>query len=148
MDAMKSLFQELVSPGQKRLLEALADKGGVEGLRNNDNLRALLEVEKSVSKPLSQPNIEGPRIRQAKRSDANPEVDNERSDILEDPGVVIGNNWTVFSRKFEAQKNQIIDELTLVVERESDRVIREVHGSALERIRDRVGFLIVVLFNL
>jgi hypothetical protein len=149
MDAMKSLFQELVSPGQKRLLEALADKGGVEGLRNNnDNLRALLEVEKSVSKSPSQPNIEGPRIRQAKRSDANLEVDNERNDILEDPSVVIENNWTVFSRKFEAQKNQIIDELTLVVRRESDRVIREVRGSAYERIRDRVGFLIVALFNL
>jgi hypothetical protein len=44
-----------------------------------------------------------------------------------------------------ANKNQIVHELTLVVQRESDRVIRELKGSAHERIRDRVRFLRPIL---
>jgi len=59
---------------------------------------------------------------------------------LEDPNAAAEKNWALFSRKFEAQKNQIIDELTLVVQRESDRVIQELKGKAHEHIRDRVGF--------
>ena len=68
-------------------------------------------------------------------------ADDLKRDIFEDPNAAAEKNWTVFSRKFEAQKNQIIDELTLVVQRESDRVVRELKGSAHERIRDRVRFL-------
>jgi hypothetical protein len=147
MDAMKSLFQELVSPGQKRLLVAFEEKGGVEGLRIDDNLRALLEVEKSVSKSSGQPNIEGRRMRRAKRSDANLDVNNERNDILEDPSVVIENNLTVFSRKFKIQRNQIIHKVSDIVQREGDRVIREMHGSAHERIRDQVSFLVCHLIQ-
>jgi hypothetical protein len=53
----------------------------------------------------------------------------------------------VFSRKCEAQKNQIVDELTLVVQRESDRVVREQKGKAQERIRDTVGFSRLLRFS-
>jgi hypothetical protein len=141
MNAMKALFQELVSPEQKRLSELVAEKGGLRALRNND-YEALIELEKSVSETSGQPNVERHRTRpsQAKRSDAKLEFDKPRlkNDIFEDPNVAEENNWTVFSRKFEAQKNQVIHELTLVVQRESDRVIRELKGSSHERIRDRV----------
>ena len=130
---MKALFQEFVSPAQKRLLEVLAENGGVEGLRKNDNLKVLIKAENSVTKPSSQPNFK------AKRRDANLELDDLRNDIFEDPNDAIENNWKVFNRKFEAQMNKI-DELTRVVLEDRDRFIREVRGSASERIHDQVGF--------
>jgi len=99
------------------------EKGGVKALRGNE--RAFLDLEKVVSK--------GPKL-----GDVDLAVDSLRKDILEDPNAAVEKNWTVFTRKFEAQKNQIIDKLTLVVQRENDRVIREVRGSAHQRIRDRV----------
>jgi len=36
-----------------------------------------------------------------------------------------------------------MDELTLVVQQESDRVIQELKGKAHERIQDKVGFFLL-----
>jgi len=132
---MKVLFEQLVSPEQKRLSELVAEKGGFKILRDSDKM--LLDLEATASKSSCQPSVDGHRTHQTKFNDSDLKVD--RNDILEEPDVAVEKNWAVFSRKFEAQKNQIIDKLTLVVQRESDRVIREVQGSAHERIRDRVG---------
>jgi hypothetical protein len=144
MNVMKDLFEQLVSPEQKVLSDLVKAKGGVNVLRNNDKI--LLDLEKTASKASGLPSVEGHRTRQAKTGDADLKVDNLREDILEDPNAAAERNWTVFSRKFEAQKNQIIDELTLVVQRESDRVIRELKGQAYERIRDRVSFPLLAAF--
>ena len=140
MNVMKVLFEQLVSPEQKLLTDRVNAKGGLKVLRNNDKM--LLDLEKTASKGSSSPGVEGRRKRQARPGDgsADLEVDNLREEILEDPNAAAEKNWVVFSRKFEAQKNQIVDELTLVVQRESDRVVRELKGKAQERIRDRVGF--------
>jgi len=146
MNVMKTLFEQLVSPEQKLLsdLVKLEEKGGVNVLRNNDKM--LLDLEKTASKASSLPSVEGHRTRQARPGDAELEVHNLKEDILEDPNAAAEKNWVVFSRKFEAQKNQIIDELTLVVQRESDRVIGELKNKAYERIRDRVGFSLPAAF--
>ena len=104
----------------------------------------LLDLEKTVSKA-SSAKAEGGRAYREQPKDANFSSDELRSDIFEDPNTAAEKNWVVFSRKFEAQKNQIIDELSIVVQRESDRVIRELKGSAHERIRDRVRLLHVTL---
>ena len=143
MDVMKALFEQLVSPEQKLLTDLVNAKGGLKVLRNNDKM--LLDLEKAASKASSLPNVEGYRTRQSKR-DVDREVGSLREDILEDPNTAAEKNWVVFSRKFEAQKNQIIDELTFVVQRESDRVIKELKGKAHERIRDRVGVPWSLLF--
>jgi len=133
---MKALFQQLVSPEQKRLSELVAEKGGFQVLRDND--KVLLDLEATANESSRQPSVEG---LQGKINASDLKAENLRNDILEDPDAAVEKNWTVFSRKFEVQKNQIIDKLTLVVQRESDRVIREVRGSAHERIRDRVSFI-------
>jgi hypothetical protein len=147
MNVMKALFEQLVSPEQKQLADLVNAKGGIKVLRNTDKM--LLDLEKTASKASSLSSVEGYRTRQAKPGDADLEADNLKEDILEDPNAAAEKNWVVFSRKFEAQKNQIIDELTLVVQRESDRVVRELKGKAHERIRDRVGFsLLAVLLSL
>ncbi len=143
---MKALFEQFVSPEQKLLSDLVKVKGGAEVLQNNDKI--LLDLEKLASKASNSPSVEGHRTGQVQPGDAS-EVETLRVDVLEDPNAAAEKNWAVFSRKFEAQKNQIIDELRLIVQRESDRVVRELRGKAHERIRDRVGFsLITALINL
>ena len=60
--------------------------------------------------------------------------------LFEDPGAAADKNWDAFSRKFEAQKNQIIEEISHAVERVSDRVIEGLKSGVHERIRDQVRF--------
>ena len=141
METLMATFQQLVSPEQQKLSEQLVAQmsrnGGVnlKALRNNDKI--LLALEKIAIKSSSTPSAEGHRALRAKAGD----VDDLKNDIFEDPNAAIERNRDVFFRKFEVQKNQIIDELKFVVERESDRVIKEVKGGPHERIRDRVGHL-------
>jgi hypothetical protein len=137
MNAMKALFEQLISPEQKLLSDLVNAKGGVNVIQDNDNV--LFDLEKAAIKASNSSSVEGHRTRQAEQDRVDLVVDDLREDILEDPNTAVEKNWVVFSRKFEAQKNQIIDELTLVVQRESDRVVRELKGKAHERIRDRVG---------
>jgi hypothetical protein len=133
---MKALFEKLVSPEQKQLAAAVVASGGVKALRDDDKM--LLELEKTTSKASSAPIAEGHRAGWAKPGDTNPSADDLRTDIFEDPDAAVEKNQAVYFRKFEAQKRQIIDELTFVVRRESDRVIQEMKGGPHERIRDRV----------
>jgi hypothetical protein len=133
---MKVLFEQLVSPEQKQLSDLVKAKGGIKVLQNDDKI--LLDLEKTASKASNSSSVEGPRTRQAKPGE-DLEANNLKEDILEEPNAAAKKNWVVFSRKFEAQRNQIIDELTLVAQRESDRVIQELKGKAHERIRDKVG---------
>ncbi|KAH9171872.1 hypothetical protein EDB89DRAFT_2070428 [Lactarius sanguifluus] len=135
MNVMMAMFQQLVGPEQKSLAELVAAKGGVKALRNNDKM--LLSLEQTASKAPSAPSSEGHRMNRSKPSDANTNADDLRKDIFEDPDAAADKNRIVFFRKFEVQKRQIIDELTLVVTRESDRVIQIVKGGPHERILDR-----------
>ena len=139
---MKDLFEQLVSPEQKLLSDLIKAKGGAKILQNSDKM--LVDLEETARNVLSSPGVEGHHTFQPKPGDA--DLDNLREDILEDPNTAAEKNWVVFSRKFEAQKNQIIYELSLVVQRESDRVVRELKGKAHERIRDQVGFSMLAAF--
>ncbi len=130
------MFEQLVSPEQKQLAATVAANGGVKAVKNNDKM--LLELEKTASRVPSTPSAEVHRAPWAMASDANPNADDLRTDIFEDPDAAVEKNQTVYFRKFEAQKRQIIDELTFVVKRESDRVIQEIKSGPHDRIRDRV----------
>ena len=143
---MKTLFEQLVSPEQKQLSDLVEAKGGIKVLRNDDKM--LLDLEKTASKASGSANVEGHRARRTKSAIADSKVKKDlKRDIFEDPDTAVKKNWVMFSRKFEAQKNQIIDELAFVVRHEGDRVIQELKGKAHERIRDGVGlFLLAALF--
>jgi hypothetical protein len=130
------MFEQLVSPGQKQLAVAVAANGGVKALRNNDKM--LLALEKMACNGPSASSAEGHRAAYVKTGDTNQSAEDLRTEIFEDPDAAVEKNQSVFFRKFEAQKRQIIEELTLVVKRESDRVIQEIKGGPHERIRDRV----------
>jgi hypothetical protein len=143
------MFEQLVSPEQKQLSATVAAKGGVKALRNNDKI--LLELDRKVSGAPGAPGTEGHRAPpsnvgrskpgRSKPSDTNQNADDLRAKIFEDPDAAVEKNQTVYFRKFEAQKRQIIDELTLVVKRQSDRVIREIKAGPHERILDCVRAL-------
>lgn len=134
MNVLKAMFEQLVSPEQKRLSELVTAKGGAKAIQRDDKM--LLYLEETASKSSSP----------AKLGSGNLKVDDLRGDIFEHPSAAAEKNWTVFSRRFEAQKNQIIDELTLAVQRESDRVIQELKGGAHERILDRVSYCLLTAF--
>ena len=139
---MKTLFEQLVSPEQKQLSILVEEKGGIKVIRNDDKM--LLDLEKTASKASGSPNVEGHRARRTKSANADSKVKKDlKRDIFEDPSAAVEKNWVTFSRKFEAQKNQIIDELSFVVRHEGDRVIQELKGKAHERIRDRVGLFLL-----
>ena len=136
------MFVLLVSPEQKVLLDLVKAKGGANVVRNDDKM--LLDL---ASKASSSRNAEGHRGRQTKSGDGDLDVDHLREDIFEDPNAAVEKNRVEFSRLFTAQKNQIVDELKLVVQRETDRTVRELRGKAHELIRDKVGFLSSLLFS-
>jgi hypothetical protein len=139
MDVMKALFQQFVSPEQKKLSDLVAARGGMRALRDDD--KTLSELEKAAEKASGAPKAEVGRARREKSKDTPLTADELRRDILEDPKVTVEKNLTTFTLKFEAQKNQIVDELTLVVKREGDRINQEVKGGPHERILDGVSGL-------
>jgi hypothetical protein len=124
-------------------LDLVNAKGGVDVLQHNDKI--LLDLEKTASTESSSPGVEGHGTRQTKSANTGPEIEDLRVDILEDPNAAAEKNWVMFSRKFEAQKNQIIDELALVIRHQGDRVIRELKGKAHERIRNGVSLYFSML---
>jgi hypothetical protein len=138
METKIAMFQQLANPEQKEISALVASYGGANALRNNDDV--LLLLEETVSKASSTPSVEGHRAPRAKASDVI-HAEDLKNDIFEEPDAAMEKNQTVFFRKFEAQKNQIIDELFLVIRREGDRVIREVKGGPHERLLDRVSRL-------
>jgi hypothetical protein len=143
MDAMMTLFERLVSPEQKQLMELVDAKGGVKLLQTDD--KTLLELDETANKVSSAPSAKGRRAQRGKPTDTNRNADDLRDDIFEEPDAAVEKNRTVFFRKFEVQRRQIVDELSLVVKRESDRVIQEVKGGPHERILDRVSVSFVPL---
>ena len=141
MDVMFAMFQQLASPAQKEISELVDTMGGVGALRNND--KKLLLVEETASRVSGAPSGESHHAPRpgAKPMDAKLNADDIKNDIFEDPNAAAEKNQIVFFRKFKAQQNQILDELSLVVKREGDRVIEEVRGGPHERIIDPVSDL-------
>jgi hypothetical protein len=137
MNVMIAIFQQLVSPKQKELSELVGQNGGVKVLRNDDKL--LFSLEENSSKGSGAPSAESYRAQGGKTTAANRNADDLRKDIFEEPDAAAAQNQAVFLRKFEVQQRQIIDELTLVVQRGNDRIIQEVKGGPHERILDRVS---------
>jgi len=105
MNVMKVLFQELVSPEQKRLSELVVAEGRGKVLKDDD--KALLELEKAAGKASGLPKAEVGHARREKPndSDTNLAADNLRRDIFEHPNVAVERNLVVFSHEFEAEKS-------------------------------------------
>lgn len=134
-----AIFESLVSPEQERLSNLVTKNGGVEVVMNDDSM--LLHLDESASEASSTPSAEDNRVPRAKVRDAKPNVVDLKNDILEEPAAAVQKNQTSFFGKFEAQKNEIVHELKLVVRRETDRVIEQMRNGPHDLLRDRVSSL-------
>ena len=142
IDVLKDILRRLISPEQKQLLDRVKEKTRDDPDILQHNNKTLLELENSTSKKTSPPGLERRCTRQGKPRDpvTDKDADNLRNDIFEDPDTAANKNLDIFSRKFEAQRDQIVKDLTLVVRQEGDKVVRELTGGIYERISEEVGF--------
>ncbi|KAI0249342.1 hypothetical protein BJV78DRAFT_1155917 [Lactifluus subvellereus] len=134
LDDVKHMLHGMVTPEHKRVWELVVEKGGTKAVRDSD--KTLREVAKFADEMSSASCAEGHRMRRGIPEDPHPNEGDLRSDIFEDPDVAVQKNSAEFFRKFEAQMNQIVKDVTTVVERAGDRVVRELRGSSHERIQD------------
>ncbi|KAJ7135469.1 hypothetical protein C8R43DRAFT_1021198 [Mycena crocata] len=131
MDMMMKMFQQFVAPEQKEMLRVVEQKGGVQACQDNDKiLKELSDLEAKSSTSLAGAS------QSAKSGGKTSALDDLKDDLMVDPDAAMEKNLTVFSRKFEVQKRQIVDELTKVVEREGDRVISAITAGPHDKIID------------
>ncbi|KAJ7188394.1 hypothetical protein C8R46DRAFT_19344 [Mycena filopes] len=132
MDMMMKMFQQFVAPEQKELMRVVEQKGGLQACQENDKiLKELSDLEAKASTSVGG----GPQSAKAAGKTSS-SLEDLKDDLMVDPEVAMEKNLTVFSRKFEVQKRQIVDELTKVIEREGDRVISAVTAGPHDKIID------------
>ncbi|KAJ6475237.1 hypothetical protein C8R47DRAFT_1220710 [Mycena vitilis] len=131
MDAMMKMFQQFVAPEQKEMMRLVEQKGGLQACQENDKiLKELSDLEAKSSSSL------GGAPQSAKSAQKTSALEDLKDDLVLEPDAAVEKNLTVFSRKFEVQKRQIVDELTKVVEREGDRVISAITAGPHDKIID------------
>ena len=127
---MVQLFQEFVTPEQKKLVAMVEERGGVEVLKNEQAMKELVEAEPALTVP----------------SGSDGRCDGDRPfDIVElqnevdgDPDEAIEKNAEFFGRKFDIQTRQIEESIARAVGREGDRIISAVTAGPHDRIVDQV----------
>ncbi|KAJ7262295.1 hypothetical protein B0H12DRAFT_1105150 [Mycena haematopus] len=130
MNQMLAMFATFVAPEQKEMMRVVEQKGGLQACQENDKILKELSDLEAKSTSLGT----GPRS--AKSAQKTSALEDLKDDLMVDPEAAMEANLTVFSRKFEVQKRQIVDELTKVVEREGDRVISAITAGPHDKIID------------
>ncbi|KAJ6591176.1 hypothetical protein DFH09DRAFT_195515 [Mycena vulgaris] len=131
MDLMMKMFATIVAPEEKEIKRMVEQKGGLQACQENDKiLKELSDLEAK-----SAPSTAGAPA-SAKSGAKTSALDDLKDDLMTDVDAALEKNAQVFSRKFEVQKRQIVDELTKVVEREGDRVISALTGGPHDKIID------------
>lgn len=138
MNLLLQLFESLKSPEERDIAKQVKAKGGVDACLKSD--KSLQELSKLDS---SGPDIssasQGASSRQPQKI-AKPFVLKDLKDDLQmDPTLAMGKNMVIFTRKYEAQMHQIVDEVEQIMKRESDRIIDEIKSGPHSKIRDPVS---------
>ena len=130
MDIMLQLFQEFVTPEQKKLTAMVEERGGDAVLKNEQVMKELVDAEPALTAP---PGLDGRRD-----GDHSFDIVELQSEIDSDPDEAIEKNAESFSRKFDIQTRQIKEDITRVVKHEGDRIISAVTAGPHDRIVDPV----------
>ncbi|KAK7062151.1 hypothetical protein R3P38DRAFT_2495366 [Favolaschia claudopus] len=137
MDLMMKMFQTFISPEQRDMARLVEQKGGLQACEGNDKiLRELSEAENKSGNVQAQL---GPNTKSAAKATSGSKtfgLDDLKDELRTDPDAAAEQNLISFTRKFEVQQRQIIDELSKVVAREGDRVISALTGGPHEKIVD------------
>ena len=127
---MLQLFQEFVSPEQKKLAVMVEGMGGKAAQDNEQSMRELANAEVAfVSSSGSD----------SRHAEYRPfDLDELRDEIKGKPDEAIEKNADFFNRKFDIQTRQIKEDIERAVRREGDRVISAVTAGPHDRIVDLV----------
>ncbi|KAJ7461994.1 hypothetical protein FB451DRAFT_1267439 [Mycena latifolia] len=126
MDMMMRMFHQFTSPEQKDMMKVVESKGGLKACEENDKILKELNEMEHANNPTSAAGMGGKPSNLA----------DLKEDLHLDPDAAMEKNMAVFSRKFEVQKKQIVDELSRVIQREGDRVISMVTAGPHDKILD------------
>ena len=130
MDIMLQLFQEFVSPEQKKLAVMVEQMGGDAALDNEQSMRELTDAEFAFAAPSGSDSRHG-----GGRPFDLVELQHE---IKGNPDEAIEKNADFFDRKFDIQRRQIVEDIERTVNREGDRIISAVTAGPHDRIVDPV----------
>ncbi|KAF7294308.1 hypothetical protein HMN09_01159800 [Mycena chlorophos] len=133
MDMMMKMFSQMMSPEAREMARLVEQRGGAEACQDNDKLlKELNELEAKSSSSLGPQSSKG----SASANGAKSALEDLRDELSMDLDAAMEKNMTAFSRKFEVQQRQIIDELTKVVERQGDRIISALSSGPHDRLLD------------
>ena len=127
---MLRLFQEFVTPEQKKLAAMVEERGGIGVLKNKEAVKELAEAEFAFPAPSGS---DGQRD-----GDRTLDLAELQSEIDGGPDKAIEKNAQVFNRKFDIQTRQIKEDIARAVKREGDRIISAVTAGPHDRIVDPV----------
>ena len=127
---MLQLFQEFVTPEQKKLAAIVERRGGVAVLENEQAIRELADAELAFTAPSGSDDRRG--------GGRSLDVVELQHEIGSDPGEAIDRNAEFFDRKFDIQRRQIEEDIARAVNREGDRIISAVTAGPHDRIVDPV----------
>ncbi|KAJ7165011.1 hypothetical protein C8R46DRAFT_1277063 [Mycena filopes] len=115
MEIMLKMFRQFMTPEQKEMDVLVRQRGVQTVLRDDKVLKELNDIENRGA-------VTGSRT--VKPSD----IMDLKNELRTDPDSAMEQNMVVFSRKFEVQSRQLVDEMRRVVEHQGDRIIDAVTG--------------------
>ena len=128
---MLQLFQEFVTPEQKKLATMVEKMGGEAALENELSMRELADAEVALSAPSGS---------ESRHSKTRPyDLVELQQEIKGSPEEAIEQNAELFSRKFDIQRRQIVEDIERSMTRHGDRIISAVTAGPHDRIVDSVG---------
>ena len=131
---MLQLFQEFITPQQKKLAVIVEAAGGGDALENEQTMKRLLYEESALT---------AVRLDHGSRHDDDCRFDlNElQEEIKGDPNDAIEKNAELFDRKFDIQRRQIVEDIARAINQEGDRIILAMQEGPHARIDDSVSRL-------
>ena len=127
---MLQLFQDFVTPEQKKLAVMVKERGGAAALESEQVIKELADAELALTAPSGSDNRHG-----GGHTFDFVELQHE---IKDDPNDAIEKNAEFFNRKWDIQRRQIVEDIARAVNREGDRIISAVTGGPHDRIVDPV----------
>ena len=134
MDVMLAYFQTCMAPEYKEMATRINDRGGIQAVMDNERLLKELVDARGVSESTAE--VRGAH---GHRREVAFDMEELRAELKEDVEMAMEKNSHTFSRKFEMQRKQIVDELTKAIHREGDRIIDAVTAGPHDRIIDPVS---------
>ncbi|KAG9021033.1 hypothetical protein FS842_006848 [Serendipita sp. 407] len=123
---MLKLLRVLDSPREKEIWKLVKQKGGPKACLEDDNILKELATSRSSQLQNSQGVVDNVKLGEVKQS------------LKEDVDKSLTANFTVFEKKLELQRAQLVSAMDRIVQRESDRVLSAITSGPHDRVVDKV----------